>query len=135
MYASLPVYVQCVPPCRLNPFCGYGHILLNTKVLILLVRLILKLFMICQYASVCIFPFPQVEFLIDSSLPLYDKTVRFSDPFLCDDGAYLKLVAVYPFSLPSAQGKDIVKQRCAPVCADIKMPTALPNHFHYSLRA
>ena len=63
---------------------------------------------ICQYASVCIFPFPQVEFLIDASLPLYDKAVRFAGPFLCNDGAYLKLVSVYVFGFPSAQGKDVI---------------------------
>ena len=61
-----------------------------------------RLVIVSQYTSVGIFAFPNVKVSIYLPLSLYDKTIRFSFPFLNKDRIQLKLNTVDFNSFPSS---------------------------------
>ena len=61
-----------------------------------------RLVIVSQYTSVGIFAFSNVKVSIYSPLSLYDKTIRFSFPFLNKDRIQLKLNTVDFNSFPSS---------------------------------
>ena len=61
-----------------------------------------RLVIVSQYTSVGIFAFPNVKVSLYSPLSLYDKTIRFSFPFLNKDRIQLKLNTVDFNSFPSS---------------------------------
>ncbi len=61
-----------------------------------------RLVIVSQYTSVGIFAFPNIKVSLYSPLSLYDKTIRFSFPFLNKDRIQLKLNTVDFNSFPSS---------------------------------
>ena len=55
-----------------------------------------------EYTYRCILAFPNIKVSLDSPLSLYDKTIRFSFPFLNKDRIQLKLNTVDFNSFPSS---------------------------------
>ena len=115
------VYVQYVLSCSLNPFCRDRN-MLEYK----------SFDSACAFKSkalhVCVRYETSVKVSFQSGQKQEHRVFRherFAAPFLCNYGTYLKLITVYVFGLPSAQGKDIVIQRYTPVCADIKIQRLL----------
>ena len=62
-----------------------------------------RLVIVSQYTSVGIFAFPNVKVSIYSPLSLYDKTIRFSFPFLNKDGIQLGYMGDVPMNDPIYQ--------------------------------
>ena len=54
-----------------------------------------RLVIVGQYTSVGIFAFPNIKVSLYSLLSLYDKTIRFSFPFLNKDGIQFKLKTIF----------------------------------------
>ncbi len=74
-----------------------------------------RLVIVSQYTSVGIFAFPNVKVSIYSPLSLYDKTIRFSFPFLNKDGIQLKFNTV-DFQQFSIQSRQTWNRRRKSIC-------------------
>ena len=73
-----------------------------------------------QDTTVCVFSFPKILHTIHPFLSLNHKSVCFALPLLNKDRAQFKLNAIDFLSLPASEGKDVIVERTAAVCADIK---------------
>ena len=93
-----------------------------------------RLVIVSQYTSVGIFAFPNVKVSLYSPLSLYDKTIRFSFPFLNKDenSTQTQYRWFQQFSIQLRQTWN--RRRRASVGTNIKMPAMSLYHIYDFLR-
>ena len=78
-----------------------------------------RFIVVSQDTTVCVFSFPKILYTIHPFLSLNHKSVCFTLPLFNKDRVQFEFNAIYFFSLPSSEGKDVIVERTAAVCADI----------------
>ena len=73
-----------------------------------------------RYTSVGIFAFPTVKVSLYSTLSLYDKTIRFSFPFLNKDRIQLKLCLLYTSLIACYTLQEEVEVEAFPLCIEVE---------------
>ena len=79
-----------------------------------------RFIVVSQDTTVCVFSYPKVLHIIHSFLSLNHKSVCFTLPLFNKDRVQFKHDAIDFFSLPASESKDVIVERTAAVCADIK---------------
>ena len=79
-----------------------------------------RFIVVSQDTTVCVFSYPKVLHTIHPFLSLNHKSVCFTLPLLNKDRVQFKVNAIDFLSLPASESKDVIIERTAAVCADIK---------------
>ena len=79
-----------------------------------------RFIVVSQDTMVCVFSYPKVLHIIHSFLSLNHKSVCFTLPLFNKDRVQFKHDAIDFFSLPASESKDVIVERTAAVCMDIK---------------
>ena len=79
-----------------------------------------RFIVVSQDTTVCVFSFPKILHTIHPFLSLNHKSVCFTLPLLNKDRVQFKVNAIVFLSLPASESKDVIIERTAAVCADIK---------------
>ena len=79
-----------------------------------------RFIVVSQDTTVCVFSFPKILYTIHPFLSLNHKSVCFTLPLFNKDRVQFEFNAIYFFSLPSSEGKDVIVERTAAVSADIE---------------
>lgn len=79
-----------------------------------------RFIVVSQDTTVCVFSYPRVLHTIHSFLSLSHKSVCFTLPLFNKDRVQFKHDAIDFFSLPASESKDVIVERTAAVCTDIK---------------
>ena len=79
-----------------------------------------RFIVVSQDTTVCVFSFPKILYTIHPFLSLNHKSVCFTLPLFNKDRVQFEFKAIYFFSLPSSEGKDVIVERTAAVSADIE---------------
>ena len=110
---------QFVPPETIVYIIEYTF-LSSTKVIELDNFSCGRFIVVSQDTTVCVFSFPKVLHTIHSFLSLNHKSVCFTLPLLNKDRVQFKVNAIDFLSLPASESKDVIVERTAAVCVDIK---------------
>ena len=89
-----------------------------------------RFIVVSQYTMVCVFSFPKILHTIHPFLSLNHKSVCFTLPFLNKDRVQFKLSAINFLNLPASGNKDVIVERTAAVCADVKGLAVFLYFFH-----
>ena len=79
-----------------------------------------RFIVVSQDTTVCVFSYPKVLHTIHPFLSLNHKSVCFTLPLLNKDRVQFKVNAIDFLSLPASESKNVIIERTAAVCADIK---------------
>ena len=112
-------YGQSVPPETIVHIIEYTF-LSSTKVRELDNFSCGRFIVVSQDTTVCVFSYPRVLHTIYSFLSLSHKSVCFTLPLFNKDRVQFKHDAIDFFSLPASESKDVIVERTAAVCTDIK---------------
>lgn len=112
-------YGQSVPPETIVHIIEYTF-LSSTKVRELDNFSCGRFIVVSQDTTVCVFSYPRVLHTIHSFLSLSHKSVCFTLPLFNKDRVQFKHDAIDFFSLPASESKDVIVERTAAVCTDIK---------------
>ena len=70
-----------------------------------------RFIVVSQDTTVCVFSFPKILYTIHPFLSLNHKSVCFTLPLFNKDRVQFEFNAIYFFSLPSSEGKDVIVER------------------------
>ena len=89
-----------------------------------------RFIVVSQYTTVSVFSFPKILYTIHPFPSLNHKSVCFTLPLLNKDRGQFELSAINFLNLPASESKDVIVERTAAVCADVKGLAVFLYFFH-----